>query len=140
ASRPAIIINNVLLPQPLGPRRQTNSPFSTENVAAVIASNAVNPLPKTLRTRWQLISACMRAVLMPYSEVSCTSACSYALHPIAWGLVLLSRPHSCCRMFRLSGAQGPSAPPHTASPPSPARRSWPSRNNPLHVPLIRGLP
>jgi len=70
-SRPAIIINSVLLPQPLGPRRQTNSPLLTENVAAVIASKALEPVPKTLRTRWQLISACMRTVascmVVPFS-------------------------------------------------------------------------
>ena len=59
ASRPAIIIRSVLLPQPLGPSRQTNSPFSMEKVAAVTASNAAGPLPNTLRTPWQLISGCM---------------------------------------------------------------------------------
>ena len=58
-SRPAIIINSVLLPQPLGPSRQTNSPFSMANVAVVTASNAAGPFPNTLRTRWQLISAGM---------------------------------------------------------------------------------
>jgi hypothetical protein len=35
----------------------------------VIASNAFDPLPKTLRTRLQLISACMRAALTPYREI-----------------------------------------------------------------------
>ena len=44
-SSPAIIIRSVLFPQPLGPTRETNSPFSTEKVAELTASNAAAPLP-----------------------------------------------------------------------------------------------
>ena len=37
-SRPAIIISNVLLPQPDGPSRATNSPALTENELGATAS------------------------------------------------------------------------------------------------------
>src|SRR5580692_5733333 len=49
-TKPAIIISNVLLPQPLGPRRLRNSPFATSMDTSRIASVSSNSF-RTFRTR-----------------------------------------------------------------------------------------
>jgi hypothetical protein len=46
---PAIIMSNVLLPQPLGPKRLKNSPFATSMDTSRIASVESNSF-RTLRT------------------------------------------------------------------------------------------
>ena len=72
-SRPAIMINKVLLPQPLGPRRQNQVYLLHRERRSLLTSKAVNPLPKTLRTRWQLIlPACvLRLRLTEKCQVFC---------------------------------------------------------------------
>src|SRR2546425_12531172 len=56
-SRPATIISKVLLPQPDGPRIETNSPAAAAKVTELTASTGPVAVPKILRTALAVISA-----------------------------------------------------------------------------------
>src|SRR5579863_6203605 len=62
-SRPARIFRSVVLPQPDGPTRQTNSPGATSNVASDMARNSPPLFRKTLRT----LSTRMKGAVMSAS-------------------------------------------------------------------------
>src|ERR1700720_2332171 len=92
-SSPATIIRSVLLPQPEGPRRETNSPVDIEKSADPIASPAPVGVSKTLRRPVALISGraaalsgvvcadCRRCALAFFDDVKSE------LSPVMRGLV-----------------------------------------------------
>ena len=47
-SRPAISLNKVVFPQPLGPNKQTISPFSTEKDIESTTLSSLNDLVKSV--------------------------------------------------------------------------------------------
>ena len=141
ASRPAIIIKSVLLPQPLGPRRQTNSPFSIGERRGGHSLERSRPLAEdlayALAADLRLHARCAYALAQKL-HVFLRARC--ALGPFRGVNVTLPSVIVAAECLRFWRAHGRLAPPHTASPPSPARRFWPDRYSRLHAPWIRALP